>query len=433
MPQVSLVGTGGDYTTLAAWESGEAGSDYGVGNPAIAEITGSVARENITGTWVRGFTIRAAAGEEVFSGSGTAIITGTARTIINGSTAGVSIIVQDLETVPWISGGSSATHEFNRLLIDASNTTGIGSGTTDTTVNDTLIINTSRGLEAGSGFEITANNVTIVAGTATPNLLAVRAACTNVFVYAASSTAFFSCSGDYNAGFDTSAPGANSLDNRTTADFADFAGGDYRTASGSALATAGDGVLAAYIGYALETSGATYTLAFDSGTYTLTGQAVGLTAQRSLALNTGSYALTGNDVSLLFNRTLAIDTGSYALTGNDTSLLANRSLALDSGSYTVTGNAVDFVYTPISGPTYTLLMDTGSYFVTGNTAALKANRLITTDTGVYTVTGNAVTLRYGGDVWAIESDATTTWSEQTDKATTWTAATDAATIWNIEN
>ena len=55
---------------------------------------------------------------------------------------------------------------------------------------------------------------------------------------------------DYNASSGTAPSGANSLGSRTTADLADYAGNDYRTASGSALATAG--ASGTYIGFQLE-------------------------------------------------------------------------------------------------------------------------------------------------------------------------------------
>ena len=57
---------------------------------------------------------------------------------------------------------------------------------------------------------------------------------------------------DFNAAEDTSAVGGNSLQNRTTADLVNYAGGDFRTASASALSTAGSG--GTFIGFALEAS-----------------------------------------------------------------------------------------------------------------------------------------------------------------------------------
>ena len=65
--------------------------------------------------------------------------------------------------------------------------------------------------------------------------------------------------GDYNATDDTTVPvGANSLANRSTGDLVNYAGGDYRTAEGSALATAGDATKQVYIGYAVEPTVSSY-------------------------------------------------------------------------------------------------------------------------------------------------------------------------------
>lgn len=62
----------------------------------------------------------------------------------------------------------------------------------------------------------------------------------------------FTASSDYNASSDTTAIGANALQNRTTGDLVDYANNDYRTASGSVLATAGEG--GTFIGFDVETA-----------------------------------------------------------------------------------------------------------------------------------------------------------------------------------
>lgn len=78
---------------------------------------------------------------------------------------------------------------------------------------------------------------------------------TDCFAYCGTSLGngvFYStCTGDYNAASDASSPGSNSLDNRTTSDFVDYASDDFRTAAGSNLATAGS---VDFIGFLLEES-----------------------------------------------------------------------------------------------------------------------------------------------------------------------------------
>jgi hypothetical protein len=99
--------------------------------------------------------------------------------------------------------------------------------------------------------------------------------CTNTLCYRAQAKItydpFFTCTGDYNASNDTSSPGANSVDNITTADLVDYAGGDYRTKASSSLATAGSG--GTFIGAFLEESGGepTFQSAWALGVNTIIG------------------------------------------------------------------------------------------------------------------------------------------------------------------
>jgi len=60
---------------------------------------------------------------------------------------------------------------------------------------------------------------------------------------------------------------------------------------------------------------ATYELTLGSGSYSWTGESLGLLASRKLSLEPGAYSLTGSDVGLLFNRKLSLGAGSYLWTG----------------------------------------------------------------------------------------------------------------------
>jgi hypothetical protein len=131
-------------------------------------------------------------------------------------------------------------------------------------------------------------------------------------------------------------------------------------------------------------------LTFDAGSYTVTGNALGLTVQRTLGFDVGSYTVTGNAAGLTVQRKLTFDAGSYTVTGNALGLTAQRKLTFDAGSYTVTGNDLTLTYAPNAG--YTLNLDAGSYTVTGNATGLTVQRKLTFDAGSYTVTGNALGL-----------------------------------------
>lgn len=191
-------------------------------------------------------------------------------------------------------------------------------------------------------------------------------------------------------------------------------------------------------GYEIITGATTYSHTFttaasdrfNSASMAFTEAAGGATY--TLSVDSGSYTVTGNNVGLLFNRSIAIDTGSYTQTGQDVGLLFNRAIAIDTGSYTYTGNNVDLIYTPISGPTYTIIMDQGSYVLTGQDVGLLFNRSLSVDSGSYALTGGNPNLVYSGDIWAVQSNASTSWSNQADDSTSWTAQTDDPTTWTIQ-
>ena len=150
------------------------------------------------------------------------------------------------------------------------------------------------------------------------------------------------------------------------------------------------------------------TLTADSGTYTLTGTAATLKADRKLAADSGSYAITGTDVSLKLGRKLTAESGTYTVNGTDVSLTAGRKLTADSGTYALTGTDVTLTYQPAGG--YTLALDSGSYTLTGTAATLKASRKLTADSGTYALTGTDVTLTRGFKITADSGTYTLTGS-----------------------
>lgn len=106
------------------------------------------------------------------------------------------------------------------------------------------------------------------------------------------------------------------------------------------------------------------TLPLDSGSYTLTGSDV--TADYVMAIVSGSYALSGQALGLKFSHQIGIGQGAYALTGQDLALRATRTLGMGQGSYALSGQSVTLVPTP--------------------------NKRLTAITGLYTLTGNSITL-----------------------------------------
>ena len=177
--------------------------------------------------------------------------------------------------------------------------------------------------------------------------------------------------------------------------------------------------------------GPTYTIPADQGTYTLTGQAVGLLAARVLTATQASYVLSGQDAgltktyvlqalqgafgivgqdaNLLAQRIVFAAQGTYSLTGQDATLLAQLVLGATAGTYTMTGQDVDLsVLLPGS---YTLTADQGAYTLAGQAANLLASRILTAAQGSYSVVGQDAGLAKAFIMAASEGSYTLTGQE----------------------
>ena len=141
-------------------------------------------------------------------------------------------------------------------------------------------------------------------------------------------------------------------------------------------------------GQALDLS-AGRTLTSAQGSYTLTGQTVDFKADRRLTAAQGSYALTGQTVDLVSARQFVAAQGSYSLTGQATGLAAGRTLTADQGSYTLNGQAVVLV------GDRTLTASQGSYSLNGQTVGITADRTLTAAQGSYSLNGQAIELSAG--------------------------------------
>ena len=71
--------------------------------------------------------------------------------------------------------------------------------------------------------------------------------------------------------------------------------------------------------------------------------------------------------------TLTAEAGSFTITGQDANLEHHRSLAADAGSFTITGFDATLTYNPVQS--YTLTADAGSFVITGSPATLTYNSL----------------------------------------------------------
>jgi len=132
-----------------------------------------------------------------------------------------------------------------------------------------------------------------------------------------------------------------------------------------------------------------YDLVCAQGSFTLTGQAVGLEAARSLACSQGSFTLTGQAMTPKAARSLTCGAGSFVLTGQAVGVEAARSLTCGQGSFALTGQAAGLVIAR------TLTASYGGFVLSGQAVALLRAATLTAAAGTFTLTGQAVTLRRG--------------------------------------
>lgn len=138
--------------------------------------------------------------------------------------------------------------------------------------------------------------------------------------------------------------------------------------------------------YAVVASGGSpYTITAVTGSFTLTGQATGLTAQRKIAANTASYGLTGNAAGLAVQRRMAAATGAFTLTGNSVTL-----------SHATAG-------------AYTMTAATGTFAITGSDATL----IWSGSTGWRQVAS-------ASNTWADSASASSGWVDQSSASGSWT-------------
>lgn len=173
-------------------------------------------------------------------------------------------------------------------------------------------------------------------------------------------------------------------------------------------------------GWTLEGStGGNESLIVDSGSYSINGADINLTAQLSITTTSGGYLLTGSQLSLIAARKSLVDSGSYTLTGTDVTLTyapggGGDVLIIDSGIYSLAGDEVVLradLSLIANSDNYQLhgsntpILFKGSisaspsnYSITGASLNTFANYGMIAQSASYSLTGVSVTLKYSGDI-----------------------------------
>ena len=269
---IHTVGTGGDYSTLSAWEAAQQRDLVAADGIAVAEITGTVSGAAEIDGWntdgTRLIKIRAKPGEEhggIFGAGAKLISSATNATLYLREFVEVSQLeientgtgsIYQCPVWTYVFDDGYTANLIDLLLVGnnntSSNSAGVYIGNRSSTVNIYTSIAKNCG---GAAFYPTGATVTVniynsvaincntsnnafrgginanVAGTTIRNCVAIN-----------NNTADFFGTGatvDHNASSDATASGTGSITSVTTAEFADYAGGDYHLASDSQLIGAG--------------------------------------------------------------------------------------------------------------------------------------------------------------------------------------------------
>jgi hypothetical protein len=157
--------------------------------------------------------------------------------------------------------------------------------------------------------------------------------------------------------------------------------------------TAGGGIVL----WSADNTTVSYTIAIGQGTYSHSGQAVGLSysgAVRTIAVGQGSYTYTGQSVTLFPGRGMVIGRGTYTQTGSDA--LADLSITLGTGIYQLIGQPVGLSYSG-AGPK-TMAVGQGAYTTAGQDLSMRRTYAAALAAGSYTLSGKAVQVTYSGAV-----------------------------------
>lgn len=185
---------------------------------------------------------------------------------------------------------------------------------------------------------------------------------------------------------DLGAPGTNGIDTISLMTFADSGSGrDFRPQAGETaddlVIDAGENLFSTFtndlagntrdnaaftVGCLIEAAAPPVgdTLTAESGSYSYTGTATALLADKILSAEAGAYTYAGTDAALLAGFNLNAETGAYTYSGADAGLKAGATINAEPGVYAYIGTSVDFLKDSI------LSADSGVYAYNGANASL---------------------------------------------------------------
>ena len=176
------------------------------------------------------------------------------------------------------------------------------------------------------------------------------------------------------------------------------AGGDWDEASLNALefsVVRASGTVQFHYGHILvlrtldEASGGSYTISIEAGSFSVSGQSVGLKKDYRLGVEAGAFTLTGQSIALSRGYRLAVEAGAFPLVGQDVGLRKDFRLVIGAGAFTLAGQDVGLA------KGYTLTVEAGAFALAGQGVGLLYDRRLMIGAGSFVVTGQDVAFAKG--------------------------------------
>lgn len=143
------------------------------------------------------------------------------------------------------------------------------------------------------------------------------------------------------------------------------------------------------------------TMSAAQGSFSLAGNAAGVTAQRKIAAAQGGFSLAGQNAGLIYapgggSYSIAANQGSFGLSGNAAGLRAARRIVAAAGSLSIVGQTANL------RASRRIVAASGTILLAGQAVALRCARKVVAAQGAFAIAGQAATLVPGRKVIAAQ-------------------------------
>lgn len=143
--------------------------------------------------------------------------------------------------------------------------------------------------------------------------------------------------------------------------------------------------------------GGSYSLTCTNASFSVSGQAVTLRANRTLTLAQRSFTLSGQALNFVYSKSLAMAQGSFTLSGQALNFKRAEILPMSQATFSLSGQAVNLKRA------LNFVLNGASYTLTRQSANLNKSLLLSLNKADFSLSGQAITLRKSSSLTIGES------------------------------